>query len=186
MGEKYYETRHIFMAIGICILIFSPILLVFVPQDVSNSVHFTENLWYVFTPGVNYVGYAIGCFLLFISSMLLFILDIKKISIILSLISASLAIVCFFVVSQSYESLSDDSLSYSPLFSQKDYTYYWNQVKSVMLIEYDREGYSEYKFVFTDGNSMQLRNDNYFKVIQPELNYKLKQMNLGIKVVHST
>jgi hypothetical protein len=65
MGEKYYETRHLFMAIGICTLIFSPILLVFVPQDVSNSVHFTENLWYVFTPGVNYVGYAIGCFLLF-------------------------------------------------------------------------------------------------------------------------
>jgi hypothetical protein len=163
------------MAIGICILIFSPILLVFVPQSVSNAVHYTENLWYVFTPEMNFVVYAIGFLLLFISTMLLFLLDIKKISIILSLISASFAIVCFFVASQSYESLTDDFISYSPLFSSKDYTYPWNQVKSVTLNEYKREGYSEYKFVFTDGNSMNLRYDNYFKVIEPRLNKNCKK-----------
>jgi hypothetical protein len=186
VGEKNYETRHIFMAIGICILIFSPILLVFVPQNVSNAVHYTENLWYVFTPGMNFVVYAIGFLLLFISTMLLFLLDIKKIPIILSLISASFAVICFFVASQSYESLTEDFISYSPLFSLKDYTYPWNQVKSVTLNEYKREGYSEYKFVFTDGNSMKLRDDKYFKVIQPRVNEKLQEMNLGIKVVHKS
>jgi hypothetical protein len=186
MGEKNYETRHIFMAIGICILIFSPILLVFVPQNVSNAVHYTENLWYVFTPRMNFVIYAIGFLLLFISTMLLFLLDIKKMSIILSLILVSLAIVSFFVASESYESLSENYISYSPLFSLKDYTYSWNKVESVSLIEYKREGYSEYKFVFTDGNSMQLKDDKYFRVLQPRIDYKLQEMNLGIKVVHKT
>ncbi|MED1203603.1 hypothetical protein [Heyndrickxia acidicola] len=186
MGEKNYETRHLFMAIGICILIFSPILLVFVPQSVSNTVHFTKNLWYVFTPRMNFVVYAVEFLLLFVSTMLLFLLDIKKISIILSLISASLAVGCFFVDSQSHESLTEDFISYSPLFSLKDYTYPWNKVKSIMLNGYKREGFSEYKFVFTDGNSMNLRYDNYFKVIEPQLDNKLQEMKLGIKVAHKT
>lgn len=174
------------MAIGISIVLFSPILLLFVPQTVANSFHYTEKLWYVFTPGVNFAVYAIGFLLLFISSMLLFILDIKKFSMILSLILASSALVCFFVASQSYKSLSEDFISYSPLFSFNDYTYAWNEVDSVILIDYKREGYSEFKFVFTDGNSMKLRYNKYFRAVQTRFYDKLQEMNLNIRVVHKT
>jgi hypothetical protein len=171
------------MAIGLFILFFSPVLLLCVPEMVANSVHYTEKLWYVFTPGVNFAVYAIGFLFLFLAMMILFLLDIKRISIIISIIFVLSGMGSFYVASQSYKSLSDHSISFSPLFSFKDYTYSWKEIKSVYSIDYTSEGYSEFKFVFTDGNSMSLRYNKYLWAQRPRIDQKLDEMHVAIKFV---
>ncbi|MFD2045524.1 hypothetical protein ACFSTA_17710 [Ornithinibacillus salinisoli] len=180
MNEKRYETRHIYLALGVCIPIFAPILLLFVPQTVAQILYYSKDTWYVFTPGENFTAFAIGFLLIFLATILLFILDIKKISIFLSISCVILSILCFIIASFSYKSLSDEELSYRSMFSMNHYTYTWEEVESIEYGKIDEKGNLGCTIIFTDGNSMTLKIDGYFKAIQYKFKNKLKEINKSI------
>ncbi|MBS4178502.1 hypothetical protein [Lederbergia citrea] len=177
--ERNYETRHIFMAIGICIALASPFLLIFLPNTIANIAHHTPGVWDVFVPRENYIVYGIGFLLLFIAAMLLFILDIRKVPIIISTVFVLLSVITFFIASQSYKSLSDDAISYSPLFSISDHIYSWEELDRV--IYHQNKGFPEYEFLFNDGNHMRLYRNAYFNEIQSLFYFKLKEINVNIE-----
>ncbi|MFD2045523.1 hypothetical protein ACFSTA_17705 [Ornithinibacillus salinisoli] len=183
MSEKLYETRHIYLTIGVCIPIFAPFLLLFVPQTIAQLLYYTNDTWYVFTPGENYIAYGIGCFFIFLSTMFLFFIGIRKISIYLCIFCIVLSIACFIMASLSYKSLSDEEISYRSIFSTNHATYSWDDVDAIRYEKIEEKGRSEYTIIFTDGNSMRLKNDGYFKAIEYKFYKKLDEINIILDTV---
>lgn len=183
MESKNYETRHVYMAIGIVTALFSPIFLTFVPQTVAEIIHYKKGVWEVLIPDENFIAFGAGFSLIFIACMILFILDIQKYSILLSVTLSLLSIGCFFIASQSHVSLSDEKISYTPFYSIKDFGYSWEEVEKIVRIDYKSEEMIEYEFHFKDGNHVVIKNNDYFSSIWRQLRKKVGEMNIEIEAV---
>jgi len=184
--DRSYEPRHICLAIGIVIAIFSLILLIFIPQTIADIVHYSSGVWQVFVPKENFLVYAIGFFLLFLAPMILFIMDIKKISILLSISFLLLSFIPFYISSQSYIIFADDSITISPILSSKVNRYSWNEVSGITYNKAKKGEMSDYEFLFQDGSTLTLEDNLYFGTVRNALDLKLKEINLIIKRVEKT
>ncbi|MGY0693283.1 hypothetical protein ACW2QC_10900 [Virgibacillus sp. FSP13] len=178
---KNYEVKHTFMAISIIVSIASPLFLVFVPLVIANELHHTKDIWFVFISGKTYFVYAVGFLLLFVATILPYILNVRKTPILFSIVSVLLSILVFYVASQHYKSISVDFISYRSLFSVKEYTYSWNEVDSVIYRQDQDGGSAEYDILFHDGNSLKFGENGYFKEIKLKFIGKLRDMNIKIK-----
>ncbi|MFE8697372.1 hypothetical protein ACFYKT_13600 [Cytobacillus sp. FJAT-53684] len=177
---KNYEPRHIALAISIVIAILSLFLIIFIPQTVADIVHYSSGVWHVFVPKENLIVYGIGFFLLFLASLILFIFNMKKRGIYLSIACVLLSLIPFYMGSQSYLIFSNDSISLSPILSSKVTDYTWNDVKSVTFYEGEEGERSEYVFIFHDGHSITLEDNAYFQKIVTNLEIKLAEVNLRV------
>lgn len=119
--------------------------------------------------------------LLFIAALILFIFDIKKFAIISSILLTTISALFLLLASQSYQTLSENTLSYSPLLSLGDHTYSWKEVNKITLNQDKNEDKTVLTFHFTDGNQMNLESNKYLWAIQNKFNKKLKEMNLMIE-----
>ncbi|WP_449621573.1 hypothetical protein [Robertmurraya sp. Marseille-Q9965] len=176
--EKNYETRHIYFTIAIMIAILSPIFYFFVPQTVGDVVHYKEDTWYVSTPKENFTSFAVACGFLFIASILLFFLNIRKLSITLSVIFLCLGLFTFYIASQSFVSLSNEEISYSSLFELKKHTYQWEDIQRVIHYRNETGSFSEFELIFTDGNRARLDDNAYFREKSDKFGMKLAEYNL--------
>ncbi|MBK5446902.1 hypothetical protein JFU13_28825 [Peribacillus sp. TH24] len=116
-----------------------------------------------------------------ISSSCSLFLDIKKVSIILCGFLMLLSISSFYVASQSYKSLSEDSISYSTLSSLKEYTYSWEDVENINYYEGNDDEFSEYVFFFNDGNSLSLSENGYIKKLKFMIIIKAEDLNIKME-----
>ncbi|WP_210468334.1 hypothetical protein [Sporosarcina sp. 6E9] len=162
--EKVYETRHVYMAIAIVVLLISPILLLIIPSNVADTLYFSPDNWGVIVPGKGYVAYIIAFLFLLLAPATLFFLDIKRISIIFSLIFLLTSGVFFYYASLTYTALSNDSISFRTLFSQEQHIYLWEEIDKAFY--YDRlpgDGFPEFVFIFIDGNRLRLTENGHVK-----------------------
>jgi hypothetical protein len=166
------------MTLGIMTLILSPILLSFVPQTVANIVHHTSGVWNVFVPGENFLVFAFGFLLIFLSTMVLFLMDIRKSSITISVVLLFLSIGVFYIAAQSHETIGENHISFSPIFSLNKYTYSWEDVEKIIRTDPEKRGYYDYEFLFKDGNSMTLNYNAYVREILSKLGEKTKEMGI--------
>lgn len=178
---QYYEKRHIFMALAICLLIASPALLIILPQLIASTVHHTYGLWHVFVPLENYYVYAVSLLFLFSGLVILFIFDIRKWPIILSITCVLISIFAMYIGSQSYKSFSIEGIAYGELFSKTDKKYSWEELDQVIYYENTNERLSEYEFIFTDGNQFKVPDNEYFGDIKKWLYYKLEEIDITIE-----
>ncbi|WHT49200.1 hypothetical protein QNH10_06140 [Sporosarcina thermotolerans] len=72
------ETRHIFMAISLGILVISPVFLLLVPSFIANSLYQEPNTWVVVVPAKVYLLYGLGVLFLFMATLLLWVLSVSK------------------------------------------------------------------------------------------------------------
>ncbi|MFD4930252.1 hypothetical protein ACFWMS_15200 [Peribacillus butanolivorans] len=179
--KKHYEPRYFSLVIGILIAVVSPIFLLIPPQAIADAVHYKTGIWQVYVPGVNFVVYGIGFSFLVFAALVLFFLDIKKVSIILCSFFVLLSITSFYVASQSYKSLSEDSISYSTLLSLKEYTYLWEDVEKINYYEGNDDEFSEYVFFFSDGNNLNLSENGYIKKIKFMIIIKAEDLNIKME-----
>ncbi|WP_066300126.1 hypothetical protein [Bacillus sp. FJAT-29937] len=180
--EKNYQPKHVFLAIGICIAVSSPFLLIFAPQTIADSVYYTKGIYQVvFVPGENYIVYGIGLFLLIIAAMIISIFDIRKFSIILSFVFVCLSIIPFWMASQSFKLISEDGLSYRTLFSKQDLSYSWSEVEKVIYYKGEKGDFPEYEFLFIDGNQLKFKANAYFQMVVPLVTDRLKKVNVSIE-----
>ncbi|KRG11954.1 hypothetical protein ACA29_12580 [Lederbergia galactosidilytica] len=163
--RKNYETKHIFMAIAICFILASPIIIIYIPMMFAQFFHYTPKVWQVFVPMENYLVCAVGLIFLIAAFFLLFFLDFHKKSIAIFLLLLVLSIASFYIMTQSYQRLAEDHLSYQQLFTTHQYSYRWEDVKEVRQT-IEKEGHSKYTFVFHDGNNLTIGEDGYFKEIK--------------------
>ena len=161
---KLYETRHVYLAISIVVLLISPILLLIIPENVADTLYYSPENWGVIVPGKGYVLYIVAFLFLLLASAILFLLDIKKLSIALSIVFLLASGASFYFASATYIALSDDSISYRMLFSNEQHTYYWDEIEKAFY--YDRlpgDGSPTYEFFFIDGNSLTITENGHVK-----------------------
>lgn len=179
--EKNYQTKHIFLIIAILTAIFGPISYFFIPQTVADIVHHKDGVWFVSVPKENFTTFAVGFLFIFIASMTLFLLDIKKISIIISILFLGCAFAAFYLASQSFGSLSTENITYSPLSTTEKYTYTWEQVDKIIHHRTESGDISNYEFVFNDGKSFTIKDSPYFKSKSLKFNKQLMESNIEVE-----
>jgi ABC-type multidrug transport system fused ATPase/permease subunit len=178
--DRSYQTKHIYLAVSVIIAVFAPILYFFLPQTVADIVHHKDEVFFVSVPQENFYTFGVGFVFLFISSMILFLFDIRKLSVIFSILFLCIAFATFFVGSQSYRTLAQDNITSSSLFSFEKEIYTWDQVTQVIHHRNEMGDISIYEFVFDDGNSIRLKDTRYFRHISYQFNKKLAEENLSI------
>lgn len=177
---KNYETRHVFLGLAMSIAILSLLLLIFIPQTIADIAHYSPDMWHVFVPKENRIMYAIGFLFLFLAAMIPFFMNVKKISILISVACILLSFIPFFIGSQSYIIFADDGISYSPLLSTKVTQYSWNEVSVITYFEAEEGERSEYEFLFHDNHTISLEENLYFISINTRLLNKLEEISLNI------
>lgn len=178
--DSTYQKKHIFLTFAVLIAVFAPIFYFFFPQTIADILHNKNGVWFVSVPSEAFTAFLIGSALLIIASLVLFILDIRKLSIIISGLFLSLAIGSFFLSSQAYLTLSDENISYSSLFSLEKNTYSWDEVTEVIHFRTELGDISEYEFVFNDQNTVRIDDTSYFKAKAYNFGKKLATENLTI------
>ncbi|TQR20283.1 hypothetical protein [Psychrobacillus vulpis] len=183
--ERRYEARHIFMAIGACIALFSPILLLIVPLLVVNTLYYKRGIWITYAPGENYMVFGISVFFLVLACAMLWYFDVQKWAIGISLGCVIVSCIVFYIASLSYVTLSDEEISYRTLLSNEKRTYAWEELEQlvyyVKLPEDDEM--SHYEFYFKDGEMLTIRQNSLVTEIQGSLNSKVRGMGIPLKYV---
>lgn len=177
---KDYDTKHIFLAIAICIGISAPVFLVFVPQVIANILYQTRAIWHMYVPGNVYWVYGIGFLLLFLAVFLPYVLNVNKISIVIAILFVPLSMFLFYAGSQAFQSLSDDEITYREIFSSDTHTYQWEDLQDIQYITPEK-GPPTYEFVFQDGNTLTFRENGYLKSTQLRIIHKARAIGIDIE-----
>lgn len=178
--NKSYQNKHVYLAIAVVIAVFSPILYFFLPQTLADIFHNREGVWFVSVPEVNFKIFAVGFGLLFISSFILFLLDVRKLSVSISIVFLLLAAGTFYIASQSYILLSDENITYNPFLKFERETYSWDEVERVIHHRTEMGDISNYEFVFEDGKSVIIEDSSYFRNRSFKFNKRLAESNLSV------
>lgn len=178
--EKNYQKKHYFLAFAVLIGVFAPILYFFLPQTVSDILHHKDGVWFVSVPEEAFTAFLVGFACLFISSFILYLLDIRKLSVVISILFLSMAFGSFFLASQNYMTLSNENIAFSPFFSMEKDSYPWDQVEQIIHFRNEQGDISEYEFVFDDDNRVKIKDTAYFKEKSFKFQKKLAEENLQV------
>jgi len=130
------------------------------------------------------MAFAIGFFLLFLSSLTLFFLDIKKMSIFISVLLVLISIGCFMMAALPYKTLGDEGISFKEFMSTDVYTYSWEEVEKINRIDMEDKGFYDYEFLFTDGNKMSISYNGYFREILGKLGNQIAVIKIEVVTVN--
>ena len=179
---KDYETRHIFMAIAICIAVVSPVIIFVLPTFVANTLYHTPDNWYIFVAGKTYGVYSIGFLFLTLSPFALFLLAGRKFSVLISIAFLVLSGLTFYVASLNYTSLSANSISYREMFTTENHSYSWSEIDRVIFNRaYEDEEFSKYEFHFNDGNELTLVENGVVRGLRDSIVNRLNAEDITIE-----
>ncbi|MGE7624403.1 hypothetical protein ACQKMD_15520 [Viridibacillus sp. NPDC096237] len=160
MLYERYETRHIFMVLAICALLFSPLFVLLAPLGVAHTLYYQYGVRLVYAPSINYWVYGTGWFLIFLGLSLLFLLKLKKTSIVLAIGCLIGSSVLFYGVSKSFVTITDNTIKYRGIFAKKESSHEWNQVRKVNFYKMDPE-VTYYEFKFKDGEKLTIKENGH-------------------------
>jgi hypothetical protein len=171
-----YEKRHFFMAIGIGILLISPILLLLIPSFIVNSLYLEPGTWVVIAPSNSYWLYGIGCFLLCLACFIIYLANVRKISIFIGMILIIVGVIFLLLGAKPFIAVSDEGISIRKDTNEVIF-YSWTEIDHINYYDIPRsEGFDTYEFHFQDGNSIQLAENgllssyrlHFFNIFQEE------------------
>lgn len=155
----------------------------FLPQTIADIVHNKDDIFFVAVPDENFTVFAIGYGFICLASLILFLFNIRKLSIAISILCLILAFCIFYIGSQYYQTLAASTISYSPLFTLKKETYSWDEVTQIIHYRSENGEISEYKFVFADGNQMKINDNPYFQHVSYKFSKKLHEEGLTVELI---
>jgi len=178
---KNYEARHFFMAIGIGILLISPILLVFIPTFIGNSIYHTPGTWIVMVPKLSYILYGSGCALLVIAFFLMYFADLKKYSIILGIILIIGGVILLIHGTRPFTAISDDGIKMRADTGKEISSYTWQDIEYINYYDVIRsEGFDQFEFHFNDGTRLLLTENGYLMPYHKALMAKIRDEQLAV------
>lgn len=181
---RNYGPRHIFMAIGISLLLFSPILWLIAPIVVTETIYYERDSWltYVYPKSLQLYGVAIA--LVVIAPVLLWLVDVKKWTIGLASALIVLSGVCFYGAGLGYFQLREETVAYRLPFEKELKTYDWAEVAEVTyhIRPAESEEPSWYTFTFTDGSQTEINETRIVTQAQGKLNSRVRA--LGIPLIY--
>lgn len=181
---RNYSSRHIFMAIGICLLLFSPILWIIAPVVVTETIYYERDSWLTYVYPQSFQLYAVAIGLLVIAPILLWLIDVKRWTIVLSIGLIILSGVSFYGASLGYFQLRDETVAYRLPFENEVKTYEWMEIAEVTYHVRPPESNepSWYTFTFIDGNQTEINETRFVSHVQGKLNSRVR--TLGIPLIY--
>lgn len=178
--DRRYSTNHIFMAIGACIFLTSPIFLLVIPLIVVSTIYYDRNAWVTYVPSVNYLIFGIGLFFLILACVLIWLLDVKKLTISLGIICVFLSGYMFYGASLSYVTITDEEIVYRKPFSQEKHLYEWDELDKLLYYEKlpEDDGLSYYEFYFKDKKMLSIKQNGPVASIQSSLSWKARDLDI--------
>lgn len=165
------EPKHLFMVLGVCLFLFSPILIVFSPLIIGETIYFDRNNWVIYLPKINFILNGLSILLLIIAFVVLWLKGIRKIPIVLSILFAIASGIVFYGASLSFVTLSNEQITFREPFEQEKQMYAWTEIEHVTYFD----------------NQDNLEVPQYFMIYFKDRNLKLVQggildVNTKIKI----
>jgi hypothetical protein len=182
MGRDH-EARHVFFAVGIGAILVLAILLVFAPTIVANIKYDGMDVWVVkLPPGTHWV-YGIGGLLLAMSPLIIAILDVRKLSILLSIVFLLSSVPVFVFGSNAHEYITSDGIFYKKAFAFEQIHYGWDEVDEVIrYMGNDADQYYGYEITFKDGTKYYIDDDTKLTSYRRLLNSTLQSHGVEIQL----
>ncbi|MFS0671936.1 hypothetical protein [Ornithinibacillus sp. 179-J 7C1 HS] len=175
-----YEKRHFFMAIGIGIFLVSPILLIFIPAFIANSIYLEPGTWIVIVPKASYFLYGIGCLLLGIACLIIYFGDVKRLFVFIGVVLSIVGVFFLLLGAKPFIAISNDGLTYRIEASNNIHQYKWNEIETVNYYDVDRsEGFDTYEVIFPDGSSIQITENGYVMQYRNALMEQFQENNIS-------
>ena len=181
------EGRHVFMVLSICLFLFSPLIIFLEPITVSETLYYKMGVWIIVTPKINFVLCGLAVLLLIIALTVIWLTNIRKISIIFAIFCTICSSILLYGASLSYVSLSGESLNFRQAFSQNQQKYLWTDVKSIKYFD-DLENTDTvpfYVFSFRDGEELTIvQNGRLTLEIRTRIDHKIREANIQFNRIH--
>jgi len=123
------------MVLGVCLFLFSPILVVFSPLIISETIYFDRNNWVIYLPKINFILNGLSILLLVIAFVVLWLKGIRKVPIVISILFAIASGVVFYGASLSFVTLSNEQLTFRQPFEQDKQVYSWEEIEKVKYFD---------------------------------------------------
>ena len=178
------ERKHIPMVIGIVFVLLSPAMVFLLPNFMANTLYFRTGSWFVFVPGSVYLIYTISFVLLIVAAFVLYGLSLRKKSIYISAGLTVLAMVGFYTAANSYTLLSDDGITYRPLYTFQTHHYKWNEIDHATFNSVPKEdGKSTFVFSFKDERELQVTVNRLFYKFMAPIESRLSHEGVDVEKV---
>lgn len=179
---RNYGPRHVFMAIGISMLLFSPIIWLIAPIIVTETIYYERDSWLTYVYPGSYQLYGVAVAVLVIAPLLLWIADTKKWTIAVASALILLSGICFYGAGLGYFQLREETLVYRLPFESELNTYAWTDVEEVIYHMRDplSEEPSWYTFIFKDGKQTEINETRFVTQAQGKLNSRVRGMGITL------
>ncbi|WP_391115789.1 hypothetical protein [Psychrobacillus sp. L3] len=181
------EGRHIFMALAICLFLFSPLVIFFEPLIVAETLYYERGVWITQVPKINFMLCGIAMLLLILAFVALWLMNMNKLSIVLAFLCTCGCIVLIHGGSLSYASLSGEAITFRHAFSQDKQSYTWDSIDSIHYFD-DLENDDVqpfYVFYFPDGEELQLKKNGLLtEEIRIRIDQKIRELNIPFERIH--
>lgn len=181
--ENEIESRHIFLTFGIGVIVIAPIILIFIPTVIANSLYGGDSVWIVQLPDGTYWVYGLACLLVALSPFLISIMDVSKKSVLLSILVLLASIPMFLFAAQPYEAIGNDGISYQKPFSFTEQHYSWDEVDTVVRhMGNNDEQYYGYEITFKDGTVFMIDDNKNLTAFRRMMNNTLQLNKIEIDI----
>lgn len=181
------EPRHVFMIFGICLLVFSPLLILFMPMLIGETVYYDRYNWMIHLPKINFIVFGLSILLLIFACFTLWLMDIRRRSIFIAVIFSIGFGVLAYGSSLSFVTLSDDSVTYRETFSHDKKEQLWGTIKQIEYYD-DLENEDKmpfYLFYFQNGKELKVvQNGLVTEEIRIKIDHKVRELTIPFTRIH--
>lgn len=186
MGNRA-EPRHVFMIFGVCLLVFSPLLVFFMPMFIGETVYYDRYNWIIYLPKINFIVFGLSLVLLILACFTLWLMEIRKRSIFIAVICSVGFVGLAYGSSLSFVTLSDDSITYGEIFSHDKKEELWGTIKQIEYYD-DLENEDKmpfYLFHFEDGKELKVvQNGLVTEEIRMKIDQKVRELTIPFTRIH--
>ena len=185
--RREYSIKHIFLVIGACVVLFSPLYILLMPNIVAETIYYDRNSWLIYVPTINYWVFGISIFTFALCFIVLGLLKKRKVAIPIALLAFVLSVFTFYYASLSYISLNGDQISYRKLFSTEKEIHQWEELKKVSyyMVENDSDELPYYNFYLNNGEMLTIKENNYVLEASSSIRWRVKEAEVPIEHVET-
>jgi hypothetical protein len=174
------------MVLAISLIVFSPLLILFAPLVIGETVYFDRLNWVVYLPKINFVLVGISMLLLLAGFVVLWIKNINRMTIATALLLTVASGIVFYGASLSYTTLTDETITHRKPFEKEKQQYSWEDLESVQY--YDNEDNLElspyYSIYFQDGKELKLVQGGILDIhTKIRIDQKLRSLKTPVEVI---
>lgn len=179
---KAYEPRHIVLAIAISLFVLSPVILLILPTAVIGALYYSQSQLVLYVMSKSYLVYGAALLFFVLSVFVIFLLWGRKSVVFVCFACLVLSGISFFIAAQHYILIGADKLAYRLLFSSEEHIYQWDEIEKAIYYEDEYENIaSTYEFIFHDGGSVSLPENEYLKEYKFVISNLLRDENIEIE-----